>query len=56
MNAILVILGAVENVNSTVIQSGFLGTFACRRSECQVIWGTFSSRRFESQVFFVIWL
>ena len=51
MNAILVILGAVENVNSTVIQSGFLGTFACRRSECQVIWGTFSSRRFESQVF-----
>ena len=25
MNAILVILGAVENVNSTVIQSGFFG-------------------------------
>ena len=25
MNVILVILGAVENVNSTVIQSGFFG-------------------------------
>ena len=33
-------------------RAGFFGTFACRRSECQVIWGTFSSRRFWKSGFF----